>query len=662
MGPTLSIKQKLLLMGAMMAILVVSICGIGYYKAQTALTESIAGEIDALLHVEAENLDAWSSRKIQRTESAGNLVSALDGNPVEMEREVMSLAAGDKDVIDLAYGAEDARFISWSDGNLTGEFNPLDRPWYRDAKAAGKTIITPAYQDAISKKMVVSVAVPYKGANGAFRGVVVSDISLEALGERVAELKFHGVGSGIIVEPDGVIIASSEGMVMHKADENPVLKAHLSEMQQKKDGYFSMEKDGEEQIVAYATIPSTGWLIGIAVPESVAFAQLESLKLTYGVLSLIGVLLVAGIIFALLRFAVTITGATARLMNHVDALAKGELSQPDLPVTSQDELGRLAANFNIMMKNIRDVIRQVASTAEQLAAASQQLSAGAHQMADTATNVASTVVEVASGTEQQLDSVAGAKTSVSSVSDDITRMTDKAGRVADSSAKTADAAQRGEALMNEAMTKITGIEQSVLHSAKVVEKLGESSKQIGEIVETISAIAEQTNLLALNAAIEAARAGETGRGFAVVAEEVRKLAEQSRDAAEQIKERIASVQHDTDQAVTAMQAGTAEVQEGARAIHEVGAQFENIMRMVDEIKVQMAEINSSMQTVAGGAAHIVTAVDSIDTISQETAAHMQNISSSSESQSASSEEIASASQSLATLATDLQNTTSKFKF
>ena len=293
MGPTLSIKQKLLLMGAMMAILVVSICGIGYYKAQTALTESIAGEIDALLHVEAENLDAWSSRKIQRTESAANLVSALDGNPVEMEREVMSLAAGDKDVIDLAYGAEDARFISWSDGNLTGEFNPLDRPWYRDAKAAGKTIITPAYQDAISKKMVVSVAAPYYHKNGAFAGAVCSDLTLDTLGERVAHLKYHGEGAGIIVDPSGLIIASTEGLAMHRADENPVLREHLPEMRENKNGYFATEKDGEQQIIAYATVPSSGWIVGIAVPESIAFAQLAALKVTYTGLTILGILLVA---------------------------------------------------------------------------------------------------------------------------------------------------------------------------------------------------------------------------------------------------------------------------------------------------------------------------------------------------------------------------------
>ena len=656
----MGIKQKLLLMGVLMALLVVAICGIGYYKAQDALTESTSGEIKALLNVEAADLATWLGQKEQQAVSAANLLEAYDGNPITMDPSIMSLASNDKDVLDLSYGAEDGRFISYADGNISTT-DPRGRDWYKDAKAAGKPLFTEVYQDAISKKMVVSVAVPYYHKDGAFAGAICSDITLDTLGERVKNLKYNGQGQGIIVDPSGLIIASSEGMAMHKVEENPVLKENFSAMQQTKNGYFATEKDGEQQIIAYATVPSTGWLVAVAVPERIVFAQLASLKTTYSVLSLIGILLVAGIIIALLRFAATITGATERLMHHVDALAQGDLSQNDLPVTSQDELGQLAANFNTMMKNIRNVIRQVAGTAEQLAAASEQLTAGAHQTAEAATEIAGTVSTVADGTDRQLESLAGAKKNIGIVSGDIERVTHEAERVADSSTATAEAAQKGEALMNDAMAKMNGIEQSVLRSAEVVEKLGESSKQIGEIVETISAIADQTNLLALNAAIEAARAGETGRGFAVVAEEVRKLAEQCREAADQIKERIAGVQSDTAQAVAAMQSGTSEVQAGTAAIREVGTQFENITRMVDEMKEQIANINKSMQTVTQGTELIIQSATMVNEITEKTADHMQSISSSSESQSASSEEIASASQSLATLATDLQNTTNKFK-
>ena len=648
-------------MGTLMVLLVVAICGIGYYRAQEALVESTSGEINALLHVESEKLDGWISKKLQRTESLANLLSAMGENPVVLDREIVSIAANDKDLIDLAYGAEDGRFISWVDGNVTGEFNPLTRDWYKNAKTKTAPFFTPVYVDDSTKKPIISAVAPYS-VDGTFRGAALSDINLDALANIVKEIKYDGVGEGIIVDPSGLIIASSEGQAMHRVDENEVLKVRFPEMLQKKNGYFEMEKDGVTQIIAYATVPSTGWIVGIAVPESVAFAELASLKLTYTAMSIVGILLVVGILFALLRFAATITGATERLMNHVGALAKGELNLPDLPVTTGDELGQLAANFNAMMKNIKGLIKQVASSAEQLAAASQQLTAGAHQMAESATGIASTVIEVAGGTDRQLESLAGAKQNIGIVMGDVTRMSEKAEKVANGSSATADAADRGSALMNEAMTKMAGIERSVLHSAGVVEKLGESSKQIGEIVESISAIAEQTNLLALNAAIEAARAGETGRGFAVVAEEVRKLAEQSREASEQIKERIAGVQRDTAEAVTAMQSGTTEVQEGTAAIREVGTRFEEITRMVDEINAQMSEMNAAIGTVAKGMDDIVGSATMVNEITEKTADHMQSISSSSESQSASSQEIASASQSLAELATDLQNTTNKFKF
>ena len=657
----MGIKQKLLLMGTLMALLVVAICGIGYYKAQDALTESTAGEIAAALDVQGAQLDSWLTKRGQIAEATANLLSEFADRPDNHDRSLLCLAADDPEVFDVNVGTEDNFFIGWVRGDVSDHVNPHDRPWYNDAIKKSELTFTAPYEDITQKQMVVSATKSYKNRAGEVRGAVCVDISLATLDKRVKELKYHGEGEGIIVDPSGLIIASSEGLAMHKAEENPVLKENLPAMQQRKNGYFATEKDGEEQIIAYATVPSTGWIVAIAVPERVAFAQLSSLKTTYAILSILGILLIAGIILALLRFATTITGATARLKHHVDALAQGDLHLSDLPVTSQDELGQLAANFNAMMKNIRDVIRQVAGTAEQLAAASEQLTAGAHQMAESATEIAGTVANVAEGTDAQLESLAGAKKNIGIVSDDIERVTGKAERVADSSAETADAAQRGESLMNEAMTKMTGIEQSVLRSAEVVEKLGESSKQIGEIVETISAIAEQTNLLALNAAIEAARAGETGRGFAVVAEEVRKLAEQSREAADQIKERITSVQHDTAQAVSAMQSGTGEVQAGAAAIHEVGAQFKDILRMVDEIKEQMADISKSMQTVASGTELIVQSATTVNEITEKTADHMQSISSASQSQSASSEEIASASQSLAMLATDLQNTTNKFK-
>ncbi|MBR6711160.1 MAG: methyl-accepting chemotaxis protein, partial [Selenomonadaceae bacterium] len=277
-------------------------------------------------------------------------------------------------------------------------------------------------------------------------------------------------------------------------------------------------------------------------------------------------------------------------------------------------------------------------------------------------HVAETVGEVGINMEKQLTDIDAAKKNVDTVFQDIEQMADKARTVTDTSNQTADAATKGAALMEAAVEKMGHIEASVMSSADVVKKLGENSQQIGQIVEAISSIAEQTNLLSLNAAIEAARAGEQGRGFAVVAEEVRKLAAESQLSAEKIRERITSIQTDTNQAVESMESGTRDVQEGTAAIREVGEQFKQIMQRVDGIKQQMEGINTSVHTVTDGATHIVEAVDAIDTVSRKTADDTQTISSATEEQSASNEEIAAASHALAQLAAEMQEAVGKFRF
>jgi methyl-accepting chemotaxis protein len=219
----------------------------------------------------------------------------------------------------------------------------------------------------------------------------------------------------------------------------------------------------------------------------------------------------------------------------------------------------------------------------------------------------------------------------------------------------------GNKAVDTAISQMTSIRQTVDNSAKVVAELGESSKEIGQIVETISGIASQTNLLALNAAIEAARAGEQGRGFAVVAEEVRKLAEQSQEASNQITRLISDIQNKTYDAVIAMDGGTKEVRQGTEIVDQAGRAFKEIDGHVKEVASLAQGMANGLTKLAENSQVVLEAVEETKGISEKISSQAQDISAASQEESASMDEIAASSQHLAQVAEQLQLIVAKFK-
>jgi methyl-accepting chemotaxis protein len=260
-----------------------------------------------------------------------------------------------------------------------------------------------------------------------------------------------------------------------------------------------------------------------------------------------------------------------------------------------------------------------------------------------------------------LSSIANVTAIVEQISNKIQKIAENTSDVSVMANKTTSAPKDGNESISKVINQMANIEKTVASSADIVTKLGYRSKEIGQIVDTISSIAEQTNLLALNAAIEAARAGEQGKGFAVVADEIRKLAEQSQGATKKITELINAIQADTNKAVTAINEGTEVVKSGSSLTQVTGDVFNYIETLVIQLTEQVKEIYSVIHKLGESSKEVVLTMNKIDTISNNTVDQTQLASAFIEEQAASTEEVAASSNDLAKLSEKLLNAIGKFK-
>jgi methyl-accepting chemotaxis protein len=347
-------------------------------------------------------------------------------------------------------------------------------------------------------------------------------------------------------------------------------------------------------------------------------------------------IITAAIAFSLIICIVITRGITKTLAEVFDtmaAIAGGDLTRRS-SVTSSDEMGMLGKEMNIMAEKLTGIIRKLSDTSLSVSSAAVQMHSTAEQMSTSTEELAAQAGTIATACEE-----------MSVTSSEIARNCHSA---ADDSSRANDAAQMGSQVVKETVNVMNRIADRVRTTAQTVETLGSRSDQIGQIVGTIEDIADQTNLLALNAAIEAARAGEQGRGFAVVADEVRALAERTTRATREIGEMIKSIQVETKNAVSAMDEGVRQVEQGTVEASKSGEALRHILEQIANVTNQVNQIAVAAEEQTATTMEINNNIQQITEVAHIT--------------STSSHEEASAANQLARLAEDLKGMVEQFRF
>lgn len=659
--PKMGIATKMLVTILIPACLVfAAITVMTYWLTKSELDEQMQYEIKQQAQLSAETLQSRLKESEFSVKTAAHIIGQQERSEAELRAILITVKANNPDLMNLFIGYDNGKIIDALNTPAAATIDARTRPWHKSITSEAAAF-SEAYESKSVGKIVVTVAYPLK-AGGKRVGVIAAEINLENIAKLTSSIKVGQTGYAILLDRAGHFIY------------HPTLKA-TEDIFTINNGatakYGELYLSGSPQIVRYsfagvpkifssAPLGDTGMAVFLGTAVSEFEGGINRLAGLIALVSAFGLAILSVVVLLTVRRTTKIMSMLSR---RVGELAAGDFTpgrQSNLKL-ADDELGALFTSIRTMRINTCDLLHDIQNTAEQVAASSQQLTAAAEQSAQAANLVASSITHVAQGAEKQREAMREVVQDMAQRKTATEQMAHKAGLVSQASLQATTKAQDGARAIEQAVQQMNAIEQSVIESAQVVSLLGERSKEIGQIVETISGIAGQTNLLALNAAIEAARAGEQGRGFAVVAEEVRKLAEQSQEAAKQIGELIGKIQLETSRAVESMGSNTAEVRTGSQVVRVSGETFGEILRVVQQVTGQVQEISASVEELAAGGTKIASAVDLLSDIVKETADQTETVSAATEEQSAGLQEIASSSQALAQVAQNLRQITTKFK-
>ena len=307
-----------------------------------------------------------------------------------------------------------------------------------------------------------------------------------------------------------------------------------------------------------------------AVSSRIAWATTAILALSIGCLAL-------GIAFAWFIGRVISRPAVA-LVPQLRKLADGDFNISLPGLGRKDEIGEISAAVEMVVERVGATINNIKIAATEVTSASAEISGS--------------TTDLSQRTEEQAASLEEASASMEQISATVKKNAENARQANDFATETNEVAERGGAVVGEAVTAMARIE--------------ESSRKISDIISVIDEIARQTNLLALNAAVEAARAGEAGRGFAVVASEVRSLAQRSSQAAKDIKDLIIN--------------STSQVKDGVDLVNKAGESLNEIVASIKKVTDIVADIANASMEQATGLEQINKALTQMDEVTQQNSA------------------------------------------
>ncbi|WP_158940155.1 methyl-accepting chemotaxis protein [Burkholderia sp. S171] len=568
---------------------------LNYTVAKSYIDDSISANLESTAAGHVAGINDWVATRAQMINSLKQAAGTTNPLPALLN---IGHAGRFKNVF---IGRADKTSLFSDPQGIPSDFDPTVRPWYKEAMAAGKLIVTEPIIGVTDGKLAVAFATPVDGPAGV-REVLGGNVSMETVSANVNSIQPTPHSFGILISGRGTIIAYPDAKFIGKVitELNPDLTMGTLTLAREP---LRVKIDGVSKLLKAMPIAGTDWQAVVALDEAEATAGMRS-QVISALISLVVIVLVAAAVMG----AVT-TMSLKRLSAIRDAMTEigsgsGDLTQR-LPNAGQDEVAQISHAFNQFVDKLSIVMKQVRTNSESVRLAANEIATGN--------------VDLSGRTEAAAASLEQTAAAIEEITSTITLSASAAKQANGQSALAAEVAARGGQVVTEVIDTMEAIEAA--------------SAKIGNIISVIDGIAFQTNILALNAAVEAARAGEQGRGFAVVASEVRSLAQRCALAAQEIKALI--------------EATAESVASGSTKVHLAGNTMREIVGSVNSVTTIMSEISGAADEQTRGIQEVNRAIAQLDEMVQQNAALV--------------EESAAAASTLQTQANELTRTVGQFK-
>ncbi|MBR1479037.1 MAG: methyl-accepting chemotaxis protein [Lachnospiraceae bacterium] len=613
--------------------------GIIVTLAGSTLTEKQTENLQSQAEKYALAIDEWMEGEQTMVEGVVynvQMLKSADPTDEELITILRTHAATRTELLNMYIGTTQKHFCQ-SDPNATTPegYDPTARGWYIAAESAGHTIVTDPYMDVLIGGMCITVASPIY-VDGKLIGVVGADVTLDTINTVMSSIPTTGGQYGFLVDASGNYIihentdfepgedsATAAGSVM--AGLSSIISNPGSEVIHIKD------YDGEKDYFATAPINNSGWILGIAMPQSNINGALNHMVLIAAVIAVIAIAAVIVIMLGLI-------GRLLLPMENMKSFIKESIIGIENVAKQSDEV----TEIKYLIKELEEqFIATIRKTKDESAEIQEKMSDAGEKISEINENIleiSASMQETGANIDTQTASIQSMNDSVNDANAAVDNLRDQ---TLDMEKRAKEIIKRVDNTVPEILKKKNNAVEITRESERKLKAAIESAKIIDEIVavsQTIGGIASQTNLLALNASIEAARAGEAGRGFAVVADEINGLSENTKNEIEKVNELVGkvtdSVKELTNESNNILSFVNETVLKDYDNFEELAHSYRDDVDyyagVSDTLGASAKELGESMSGISAGITTINQAQNEINDTMQSVNDNLQSITSSSE--------------------------------